>query len=55
MEKLKVIKNSTFKDYNFTTGSDHTKNQTKINLNDKNSNYITSSLAQTTNTEVVNP
>ena len=35
-----LSKNSTFKDYNFTTGSDLTKNQTKINLNEKNSNYI---------------
>ena len=45
---------STFKDFNFTNGSDFTKNETKINLNEKNAKYVGSGVVMSNSSKCEN-
>ena len=43
-----------FKDFNFTNGSDFTKNETRINLNEKNSKYVGSGVVMSNSSKCEN-
>ena len=45
---------SIFKDFNFTNGSDFTKNETKINLNEKNAKYVGSGVVMSNSSKCEN-